>query len=77
MPDLNNLENSRDKLPLGSESLAIDELIKGREIPRFITIEGSIGVGKTTLTKRLAESFNYETMSVSYTHLTLPTPPYV
>ena len=62
MPDLNNLDNSLDKQPLGSGRLAIDELIKGREIPRFITIEGSIGVGKTTLTKRLAESFNYETM---------------
>lgn len=31
-------------------------------IPRFITVEGPIGVGKTTLTKRLAETFNYETL---------------
>lgn len=29
-------------------------------IPRYIAIEGPIGVGKTTLTKRLAETFNYE-----------------
>jgi len=29
-------------------------------IPRYIAIEGPIGVGKTSLTKRLAESFNYE-----------------
>jgi len=28
--------------------------------PRFIAVEGPIGVGKTTLTKRLADSFNYE-----------------
>lgn len=31
-------------------------------IPRFITVEGPIGVGKTTLTKRLAETFNCETL---------------
>ncbi len=31
-------------------------------IPRLITVEGPIGVGKTTLTKRLAESFNYEAL---------------
>lgn len=29
-------------------------------IPRYITVEGPVGVGKTTLTKRLAETFNYE-----------------
>tara|TARA_Y100001970_G_scaffold253500_1_gene328336 strand:+ start:3954 stop:4625 length:672 start_codon:yes stop_codon:yes gene_type:complete len=28
--------------------------------PRFIAVEGPIGVGKTSLSKRLAESFNYE-----------------
>lgn len=32
------------------------------DIPRYIAIEGPIGVGKTSLTKRLAESFNYETL---------------
>ncbi len=31
-------------------------------IPRYITVEGPIGVGKTTLTKRLAETFNYEVL---------------
>ena len=31
------------------------------ELPKYIAIEGPIGVGKTTLTKYLAESFNYET----------------
>ena len=29
-------------------------------IPRYIAVEGPIGVGKTSLAKRLAESFNYE-----------------
>ncbi len=29
-------------------------------VPRFIAVEGPIGVGKTSLTKRLAATFNYE-----------------
>jgi deoxyguanosine kinase len=36
--------------------------LKGRTPPRFIAVEGPIGVGKTTLAKRLAASFNYQTM---------------
>lgn len=40
----------------------IAAIVKGRPIPKFITIEGPIGVGKTTLTKRIAQSFNYELM---------------
>jgi deoxyguanosine kinase len=31
-------------------------------IPSYIAIEGPIGIGKTTLAKRLADSFNYETL---------------
>jgi deoxyguanosine kinase len=31
-----------------------------RNIPRYIAVEGPIGVGKTSLAKRLAASFNYE-----------------
>ena len=31
-------------------------------IPRNIAVEGPIGVGKTSLTKRLAETFNYEAL---------------
>ena len=31
-----------------------------KQAPRFIAIEGPIGVGKTSLTKRLAETFNYQ-----------------
>lgn len=30
--------------------------------PSFIAIEGSIGVGKTTLAKRLADTFSYDTL---------------
>lgn len=33
---------------------------KDRTPPRFIAVEGPIGVGKTTLATRLAETFNYE-----------------
>ncbi|MFL0810990.1 MAG: deoxynucleoside kinase [Agarilytica sp.] len=36
--------------------------IADKEIPQFIAVEGPIGVGKTTLTKYLAETFNYETL---------------
>jgi deoxyadenosine/deoxycytidine kinase len=33
---------------------------KNSSIPRYIAVEGPIGVGKTSLAKRLAKSFNYE-----------------
>ena len=36
--------------------------LKGRKPPPFIAVEGPIGVGKTTLAKKLAASFNYQTV---------------
>lgn len=42
------------------DSLAID--LQGKVLPRFIAVEGNIGVGKTTLAKRLARTFNYDTL---------------
>jgi deoxyadenosine/deoxycytidine kinase len=36
--------------------------LKGRTPPPFIAVEGPIGVGKTTLAKRLADSFNYQAL---------------
>ena len=33
-----------------------------RKVPRYIAIEGPVGVGKTKLTKMLANTFNYETL---------------
>lgn len=36
--------------------------LKDHRLPNFIAVEGPIGVGKTTLAKRLANSFNYETL---------------
>lgn len=42
-----------------SDTAAITVDLKGRTPPRFIAVEGSIGVGKTTLAKKLAASFNH------------------
>ena len=36
--------------------------LKGRTPPAFIAVEGPIGVGKTILAKKLAASFNYNTL---------------
>ena len=36
------------------------DIKKTSSIPRYIAVEGPIGVGKTSLAKRLAKSFNYE-----------------
>lgn len=33
-----------------------------RRLPRFIAVEGPIGVGKTSLCKRLADTFNYNVL---------------
>ena len=52
---------------------------KTAKLPQFIAVEGAIGAGKTTLTKRLAETFNYDTLlekaeeiQCVSTHLALP-----
>lgn len=42
------------------DHLAFD--FTGKTLPRFIAVEGNIGVGKTTLAKRLARTFNYDTL---------------
>ncbi len=41
------------------DTRAINIDLKGRTPPAFIAVEGSIGVGKTTLAKKLAASLNY------------------
>ncbi len=43
-------------------SAELQSLVNTRAIPQFIAVEGPIGVGKTTLAKRLAETFNYDTL---------------
>ena len=40
--------------------MAVQELNKESNGPRFIVVEGPIGVGKTSLAKRFAESFSGE-----------------
>lgn len=42
------------------DSLTVN--FRGRTPPRFIAVEGPIGVGKTTLATKLATSFNYQTL---------------
>lgn len=37
--------------------------LRGRQPPGYIAVEGAIGVGKTTLARRLAATFNYEMLS--------------
>jgi len=44
-----------DKPPYGVD-------LKGRTPPPYIAVEGPIGVGKTTLARRLAATFGYETL---------------
>ncbi|WP_299943839.1 deoxynucleoside kinase [uncultured Microbulbifer sp.] len=36
--------------------------LSGKPLPKFIAVEGNIGVGKTTLAKKLAATFNYDTL---------------
>jgi deoxyguanosine kinase len=45
-----------------SDAKTVTVDLKGRTPPTFIAVEGSIGVGKTTLAKKLAASFNYTTL---------------
>lgn len=45
----------KENLPLPLQSST-------KALPKFIVIEGPIGVGKTTLAKRMANVFNYQTL---------------
>ena len=62
MPD-NKYKNKLDDYEVDdSNKSALDDIVRGRNIPQLITVEGPIGVGKTSLAKKLADSFNYETL---------------
>ena len=37
----------------------IGQKLRDRTLPRYITVEGPIGVGKTTLANKLADAFGY------------------
>lgn len=39
-----------------------DGWLRGRRVPGYIAVEGAIGVGKTTLARRLAATFNHEVL---------------
>lgn len=45
---------------LGLASLNLD--INRSDLPQYIAVEGPIGVGKTSLTRRIAAAFDYETL---------------
>jgi len=47
---------------LRADNKTIKVDLKGRTPPRFIAVEGPIGVGKTTLASKLAASFNHATL---------------
>ncbi|MCH8141682.1 MAG: deoxynucleoside kinase [Proteobacteria bacterium] len=38
---------------------ALSQKLEGHELPRYVAVEGPIGVGKTTLANRLAATFRY------------------
>lgn len=38
---------------------SLAEQVNSQELPRYIAVEGPIGVGKTTLAKKLADTFSY------------------
>ncbi len=38
---------------------ALSQKLEGHDLPHYIAVEGPIGVGKTTLANRLAETFSY------------------
>ena len=46
------------ELPEQSTSSGIS--LRGRTVPDYIAVEGPIGVGKTTLARRIADTFNYD-----------------
>lgn len=47
----------------GGQSQIAGVDLRGRQPPGYIAVEGAIGVGKTTLARRLAATFNYEMLS--------------
>ena len=46
------------ELPEQSTSSGVS--LRGRTVPSYIAVEGPIGVGKTTLARRIADTFDYD-----------------
>ena len=47
-------------LGLPKQSTSSDISLRGRTVPSYIAVEGPIGVGKTTLARRIADTFDYD-----------------
>ena len=48
------------EIELPEQSTTSGISLRGRTVPGFIAVEGPIGVGKTTLARRIADTFDYD-----------------
>ncbi len=55
-----NSENPLTEAITDAGSEALLSIIRERPLPQYIAIEGPVGVGKTTLSRKLAQAFGYE-----------------
>lgn len=54
------MSTNQNMIPVALEGTgALAKKIEGRELPRYVAVEGPIGVGKTTLARKLAQVFGY------------------
>ena len=59
---------------------AVQQIISILGDQRIVLLNGNLGAGKTTITQQIVKSLGHTgstSSPVSYTHLTLPTTPYV
>ena len=48
------------EIELPEQSMSSGISLRGRTVPGYIAVEGPIGVGKTTLARRIADTFDYD-----------------
>tara|TARA_B100000161_G_C33489277_1_gene386260 strand:- start:180 stop:887 length:708 start_codon:yes stop_codon:yes gene_type:complete len=48
------------EIELAEQSTSSGISLRGRTVPGYIAVEGPIGVGKTTLARRIADTFDYD-----------------
>ena len=51
---------SAGEIELPEQSTSSGISLRGRTVPGYIAVEGPIGVGKTTLARRIADTFDYD-----------------